>query len=296
MHIKDVYRPGQFTVSVEIFPPKTPKGNVSLFHTLDRLSPFRPAFVSCTYGAGGTTRDRTTELCVDIQKRYGVTAIAHLTCVGATCDELLERIHQANRTGIQNMMALRGDPSDGQTSFQPTECGLQHANELVSLIRKHYPQMGVGVGGYPEKHVEAPDPRTDLENLKRKVDAGADAVFTQLFYSNASFLDFRKRYERMGIDVPLVPGIMPVTEFARIKRITSLCGARFPNDLAAKLEAAQHDPQTQFDIGVDHAIQQCHDLIAQGVPGIHFYALNRSRACERILESIGKPSVQADCA
>ena len=195
----------------------------------------------------------------------------------------------ASEAGIQNIMALRGDPPQGQESFQQVEGGLSYANELVSLIREHSPNMGIGVAGYPEKHPEAPNLPTDLDNLKRKVDAGADAVFTQLFYENSNFFRFRDACRARDIAIPIVPGIMPITEFARIKRITSMCGAIFPTELASRLEAVQEDSAAQFEIGVNYAIEQCEQLLQAGVPGIHFYALNKSEACDRILAALGVP-------
>ena len=286
MRIRDIYQNGRFGLSIEIFPPKTTDGDEALLGTLQRLAPYRPAFFSCTYGAGGSTRTRTIDWCVQIQERFRTTATAHFTCVGSTREDLLAWLAQASESGIRNIMALRGDPPQGQESFTPVEGGLRNANELVSLIRERYPEMGIGVAGYPEKHIECPCPEIDLDNLKRKVDAGADAVFTQLFYQNRNFFEFRERYERAGIRVPLVPGIMPITEFARIKRITAMCGAVFPEDLAGRLEAVQDDKEAQFEIGVEHAVRQCRELIDEGVPGIHFYVLNRSQACERILDAL----------
>lgn len=286
MQIRDHYGSGKFGLSIEIFPPKTPAGDAALFETLDRLTAFRPGFISCTYGAGGSTSKRTVELCVEIQKRYEVSATSHFTCVGATRDELLDWLRFARQSGIGNIMALRGDPPAGQSDFKPVSGGLRYANELVALIRQHFPDMGIGVGGYPEKHPEAPDPETDLNNLKRKVDAGADAIFTQLFFVNENFFRFRDRCEAAGIRIPIVPGIMPVTEFARIKRITSLCGAVFPPELASRLEAVQTDEVAQFQIGVEWAIRQCRELVSRVVPGLHFYALNKSPACEAILKEI----------
>lgn len=286
MKLSDIYRPHSFGLSIEVFPPKTPEGDRSLYATLDRLAPYQPAFVSCTYGAGGTTSKRTVEICAEIQNRYGLTATAHFTCVGAKREELLEWLRFAQQHGIHNIMALRGDPPDGQETFTAVEGGLWYANELVGLIREHFPELGVGVAGYPEKHTEAVDAQTDLENLKRKVDTGADAVFTQLFYQNENFYRFRETYEAAGIDVPLVPGIMPITNFSRIKRITSMCGAIIPDELHSQLEAVQDDEQAQFEVGVGHAIAQCRDLIDHGVPGIHFYVLNKSQACERILGAL----------
>lgn len=286
MRIGEIYCGERFGLSVEVFPPKTPDGDAALYQTLQRLAPFQPAFVSCTYGAGGSTRSRTVELCVEIQRRFELTATAHLTCVGATRDELVEWLDDATHRGISNIMALRGDPPSDATSFRPVATGLAHANELVGLIRRWHHDVGIGVAGYPETHQEAPDPQTDLDNLKRKVDAGADAVFTQLFFVNEHFLDFRDRCAGAGIGVPLIPGIMPVTSFERIQRITSLCGAVFPEELAARLEAVRDDEAGQFDIGVEHAIRQCRELIDAGVPGLHFYVLNRSQACETILSAL----------
>jgi methylenetetrahydrofolate reductase (NADPH) len=207
--------------------------------------------------------------------------------VGSKRDELHEWLEIARAAGIGNIMALRGDPPQGATAFQPVEGGLRYANELVALIRKQHPELGIGVAGYPEKHPECCDASTDLANLKRKVDAGADAVFTQLFYANENFLKFRDAAQRGGIRVPIVPGIMPITEFARIKRITAMCGAVFPEDLASRLESVQDDAAAQFEIGVDYAIDQCRELIEAGVPGMHFYVLNKSQACERILDALG---------
>ncbi|WP_437228980.1 methylenetetrahydrofolate reductase [NAD(P)H] [Planctomicrobium sp. SH661] len=285
MRIKDIYARG-FGLSFEIFPPKTAQGDESLFEHLEKLKVHRPAFISCTYGAGGSTRSRTIELCQAIQDRFGSVATAHFTCVGSTVEDLEEWLRLVHSQGIRNIMALRGDPPVGQTEFKAVEGGLKNANELVSLIRKHYPDTGIGVAGYPEKHLEAPDYDIDLANLKRKVDAGADAVFTQLFFVNDHYFRFRDKAAQLGINIPLVPGIMPITEFSRIQRIVKMCGTDFPPELYSKLEAAQEDKEAQFEIGVDFAIQQCRQLMDKGVPGIHFYVLNKSEAVERILDGL----------
>lgn len=286
MRISEIYRPASFGLSIEIFPPKTTDGDVALFENLERLVKYQPAFISCTYGAGGSTRTRTVELCTEIQNRFQVAATAHFTCVGHTCEELREWLQYAKGQGVSNIMALRGDPPQGAGEFKPPVGGFSHANELVALIRSEFPTFGIGVAGYPEKHPAATDLASDMENLKRKVDAGADAVYTQLFYVNDNYYRFRDECGRLGIQIPIVPGIMPITEFSRIKRITSMCQTVFPNTLASRLEAVQDDKQAQFDIGVEFAIEQCRELIEEGVPGIHFYALNKSNACEMILDAI----------
>ncbi|MFM7058025.1 MAG: methylenetetrahydrofolate reductase [NAD(P)H] [Planctomycetota bacterium] len=286
MHLADVFQSRRFVLSIEIFPPKTAEGDAALQRSLLTLQKFQPAFLSCTYGAGGSTQDRTLAWCREIRRLLSLPAMAHFTCVGATIQDLVAWLASATEAGVNNIMALRGDPPAGQHAFQAVAGGLQHANELVTLIRQHFPQMGIGVAGYPEKHLEAPSLDADLANLKRKVDAGADAVFTQLFFVNDNFLRFRDRCDQLGIRIPIVPGIMPITDFARIRRITSMCGTVFPEDLAKRLEAVQEDSTAQFEIGVEHAVRQCEELRNSGVPGIHFYALNKSDACERILSAL----------
>jgi len=287
MQLNDIFSSSDFGLSIEIFPPKTEAGENALAKNLTRLVRYQPAFVSCTYGAGGTTQDKTLDWCDRLSSEFQQNTTAHFTCVGATREELVEWLNRAKERGVRNIMALRGDAPEGQDSFQAVEGGLTYANELVTLIRDHFgDQFGIGVAGYPEKHQEAPDEETDLANLKRKVDSGADAVFTQLFFNNDNFFRFRDRYQQAGINKPLIPGIMPITGFARIKRITAMCGAVFPEHLYQQLEAVQDDDQAQFEIGVEHAIKQCRELMDQGAPGIHFYVLNKSEACERILDAL----------
>ena len=289
--IRDVYSSGQFGLSIEIFPPKTAEGDESLRQTLREMTPYRPAFVSCTYGAGGSTSKRTVEWCREIQEQYHVPATAHFTCVGSTREQLIEWLQFAWAEGLRNIMALRGDAPAGQTEFRSTEGGLKFANELVTLIREQFPEMGIGVAGYPEKHPEATNPDIDFENLVRKVRCGADAIFTQLFFDNSSFFRFRERVNRSGLNVPCIPGIMPITEFARIQRITAMCGAAIPQSLASRLESVKDDKQAQYSIGVEFAISQCRELIDQGVKGIHFYILNKSQAGREILDGLGFPAV-----
>ncbi|QDV21688.1 5,10-methylenetetrahydrofolate reductase [Gimesia panareensis] len=293
MRISEIYRSGTFGLSVEIFPPKSESGDAELFRTLEDLVRYQPAFVSCTYGAGGSTSKRTIELCDIIQKQLQTTATAHFTCVGSTREQLLAWLQEAADVGISNIMALRGDPPKGEETFVPADGGLKYASELVTLIRENFPDMGIGVAGYPEVHPEALTPQADLENLKRKVDAGADAIYTQLFFNNQHFYRFQERCAQAGIDCPIIPGIMPITEFRRIQRIMSMCSSEFPADLVNRLEAAQDDLDDQFEIGVEYAINQCQELIDSGVPGMHFYVLNRSQACKRIFDALGWHEDQA---
>jgi methylenetetrahydrofolate reductase (NADPH) len=227
-----------------------------------------------------------------VRRRFGLPVASHLTCVGSTVDQLREYLAEAERRGIENIVALRGDPPKGETAFRAVEGGLTYANELVSLIRREFRQFGVAVAGYPETHREAPSPDVDLENLKRKVDAGADVVITQLFYDNRDFFAFRDRCRRLGIDVPIVPGILPVTNLAQIQRIASLCGARLPDDFVQLLAAHQESPEDQFQVGVQFAVQQVQELLDAGVPGMHFYVLNKSQATVQILRSVRLESRQ----
>jgi methylenetetrahydrofolate reductase (NADPH) len=209
-----------------------------------------------------------------------------LTCVGRTVGQLREYLQQARAENVENVVALRGDPPRGDATFRPVEGGLRYANELVALIRGEFPEFGIAVAGYPETHQEAPSPEVDLENLKRKVDVGADVVITQLFYDNDDFFRFRDRCRAAGIGVPIVPGLLPVTNFAQIQRITSLCGAKLPGEFVRRLESAGDDAGRQFAIGVDFATRQTQELINAGVLGIHFYVLNRSEAAAEVLRNV----------
>jgi methylenetetrahydrofolate reductase (NADPH) len=289
MKLSAAYGPGKFGLSFELFPPKTPQGEATLFEHVARLVEFSPSFITCTYGAGGSTRDTTLAIVVRVHREFGLPVATHLTCVGSTADQIRDYLRQASGAGVANVVALRGDPPRGDATFRPVPGGFSYANELVSLIRSEFAGLGIAVAGYPETHQEAPSAELDLVNLKRKVDAGADAVVTQLFYDNADFFAFRARCEQAGIQAPIVPGLLPITNFAQIKRITSLCGAKLPVDLVAGLEAAGDDAEKQFELGVDAAIRQTQELIDSGVPGIHFYVLNRSEAAARVLGEVRLP-------
>ena len=289
MKIVDMYGNGHFGLSFEIFPPKTEAGESQLLSALETLMVYRPSFVSCTYGAAGSTREQTLELTVKIRKTCGVTAVAHRTCVGSTIEEIRQWLKAATDLGIENIVALRGDPPKGQAEFKKPEGGLAYANELVTLIRQEFPHFSIAVAGYPETHQEAPSPAVDLANLKRKVNAGADAVITQLFYDNRDFLDFRRRYTEAGMTAPLIPGILPVVNLGQIQRITSMCGAKIPAAFVAELEAHRDDPDGQVGVGVRYAIRQCCELLDAGIPGLHFYLLNKAEATFRILQALKLP-------
>jgi methylenetetrahydrofolate reductase (NADPH) len=206
--------------------------------------------------------------------------------VGSTADELRTYLRETDRRGVENIVALRGDPPKGQTQFQAVEGGFRYASELIRLIHEEFPQFGVAVAGYPETHQEALSPQADLENLQRKVAAGGDVVLTQLFYDNADFFRFRTRCAEVAIDVPIVPGVLPVTSLSQIQRITSLCGARLPEDFVARLAAHDERPDEQFEVGVEYATRQVQELIDAGVPGVHFYVLNKSQATASVLRGV----------
>jgi len=287
MSLASRYAPGRFGVSFEVYPPKTEAGDGVLFRALESLAAFRPAFVSCTFGAGGSTRDRTLELICRIRDGFGVPVAAHRTCVEAGAAEVRDWLRRAEGMGIESIVALRGDPPQGAAVFTPRADGFAHAIDLVRLIRREFPHFGVAVAGYPEVHREAASPEADLARLREKVEAGADLVLTQLFYRNADFFRFRDRCAAIGIRVPIVPGILPILTLAQVQRITSLCGAALPAELIRRLEACADDPEGQAAVGVAHAIRQCQELVAAGVPGLHFYVLNKAEAPMQILRALG---------
>lgn len=286
MPLPALYFPGRVALSFELFPPKTEAGDVELFRHVEELVRHRPSYITCTYGAGGSTRTKTLDIVEQVRARFGLPVASHLTCVGSTIDQLREYLAAARQRGVEIVVALRGDPPQGETGFRPVAGGLRYANELVSLIRQEFPEFGVAVAGYPETHREALSPEADLDNLKRKVDAGADVVITQLFYNNADFFRFREHCQQRGIRVPIVPGILPVTNLAQIQRIASLCGARLPHDFVQALAAREGDAAGQFQVGVEFAIRQVQGLLDSGAPGMHFYVLNKSHATAQILGSV----------
>ena len=273
------------TFSFEFFPPKTPEGEANFERALTELAPLAPSFVSVTYGAGGTTRDKTVETVRHIRDELGLEAMAHFTCVGATTEELRGTLEEIREAGIENVLALRGDPPRGQSEWVASEGGLEFSHQLVSLLREDY-DFSIAAACFPETHIHATSPEDDLRYLKEKVDAGVDYLITQLFFDNELYFDFVGRARAIGIDVPIIPGIMPITGYGQIAKITSMCGATMPEHVLGVLDARHDDPQAVADFGVSYATMQCADLLAKGAPGIHFCTLNRSPATRSILSTL----------
>jgi methylenetetrahydrofolate reductase (NADPH) len=283
MRIVDAFGPGRPPViSFEFFPPRTPEAETRLFDTVARLAPLRPAFVSVTYGAGGTTRRLTRDIVTRIKREIGLEAMAHLTCLGHTADELADILDALTAAGIENVLALRGDPPKGQTTFIPTPGGFAHGSELAAFIHRQW-DVCIVSAAYPEKHLEAPDLETDLRHLKEKVENGARLLITQLFFEPQTYFTFVERARAAGIGVPIVPGIMPITNVSQIERFTSMCGASIPASLRELLAAARDDDAAVTAIGIEWARDQCRALLEGGAPGLHFYTLNRSHSTQEIL-------------
>lgn len=285
MSLQDFFQNDKLAISFELFPPKTSKGEAHLYKNVAALMEYAPDFITCTYGAGGSTRDKTLEIIEKVKSQFDIPVASHLTLVGSSKDDLRGYLTKAKNQGVDYIVALRGDPPRGETEFTQAEGGLRYANELVELINEEFSDFGVLVAGYPETHKDAVSPEVDLENLKRKVDAGADAVVTQLFYDNDDFYRFRDRCVAIGINVPIVPGLLPVTSLQQIKKITSMCASKLPQKFVEGL-AKSDDANDQYKAGVELAIEQTSDLIAGGIEAIHFYVLNKSQATSDILRAI----------
>lgn len=289
--VRDIYAAkgaaGRPVISFEFFPPKTEEGDRNLLEkTIPALLETNPDYCSVTYGAGGSTREKTLMIVDRIQKQHGLTAVAHLTCVCATQEQIRELLTQIRSLGVKNVLALRGDPPNGG-EFQPTSGGFEFSNQLVQFIREQG-NFCIGVAGFPEGHIACKEGKlVDWQHLKQKIDAGADFVITQLFFDNADFFAFREHMtKRHGVRIPLVPGIIPIQSGAQIKRFTALCGARIPASLAAKLEELGDDDAAVADFGIEYATRQCEELLRNGAPGIHFYTLNKARSTVSILKNL----------
>jgi methylenetetrahydrofolate reductase (NADPH) len=273
--------------SFEFFPPKSDEAGAQLEKTIADLQPLEPDYVSVTYGAGGSTREKTLDIVSRIKRDTGIESMAHLTCVGSTREELRSVLDRIVEAGVENVLALRGDPPKGQTTFVATEGGFRYASELTSFIADHYgDKLCIGGAGYPEKHIECGNPAVDLANLKQKVDSGASFLVTQLFFDNRRYFEFIDNARSHGITVPIIPGIMPITNAAQVERFTLLCGASLPFRLAAELDRRRDNPQAVMQLGIAHATAQCIELLQGGAPGIHFYTLNRSTATMQVLTAL----------
>ena len=268
-------------ISFEIFPPKTEEGVKNLFAELDVLVRYKPAFISVTYGAGGSTQEKTLDLALSIRERYGIQPLMHFTCVGAGKTDIQRHLDRVRALGLTDILALRGDPPKGQAGFVPAPDGFSYANELVKFIADQG-GFNIAAAGYPEKHPAAPDFDTDIRNLKRKIDAGAKLVLTQLFFDNQAFFRFSGALSSLGVAIPVIPGILPMTEPSQIEKMAQMCGAAVPESLAAALRSSS-DP---LQAGIDFAIKQCRELKEHGVRGFHFYPLNKAKAVSKVLDAL----------
>ena len=287
MRIDERLASGEPSFSFEFFPPRTDEGERNLGRALAELSRMEPTFVSVTYGAGGSPvqKRKTIDIVRSMKTNHGMEAMAHFTCVGATTGELRETLDLMRDAGIQNVLALRGDPPRGQSEWTATEGGLSYSRELIEMIREEY-EFAIGAACFPEVHIHATDAESDLRYCKEKVDAGARFLITQLFFENSVYREFVARAHDIGIDVPIVPGIMPITNADQVRRFTSMCGATIPTHLLRELGLRADQPDAVADFGVAYATLQCADLLAKGAPGIHFYTLNRSTATRAILGAL----------
>lgn len=286
MRIRELLATGTPAFSFEFFPPKTEEGGNHLLETIESLRELRPSFVSVTYGAGGSTQDLTIGLVQRIKQQFGIETMAHLTCVGANQEQISATLQRLRDGGVENVLALRGDPPKNQDHFERAEGGFGYASELAAFIREG--KWGFCVAGacYPERHTEAVSLDTDIENLKRKVEAGAEFLITQLFFDNQRYFDFVQKVRAAGIGVPVIPGIMPITNVDQVERFTKMCGATIPSPLIEELQQLRDRPEAVLSLGVAHSTAQCLDLLQRGVLGIHFYTLNKSAATRTILTAI----------
>ncbi|WP_461210151.1 methylenetetrahydrofolate reductase [NAD(P)H] [Desulfocurvus sp. DL9XJH121] len=288
MRIRDLMRRSGKFISLEFFPPKDPEDWPGFFETVARLKAVDPLFVSVTYGAGGGTQANTLEIVRRLRNEQGLTPMAHLTCVGASREKLHGFLDALEEAGVDNVLALRGDPPQGQTVFEASG-DFRHASDLVAFIRRHYPDMGVAVAGYPEGHPECATFREDFEFLKYKLDQGADCTITQLFFDNRLYWNFLERLSSMGVETPVIPGVLPVMSLQSAKRILSFCGASIPGKLLLDLERADAEggAKAAFEVGMAWAKDQVRGLLEGGAPGVHLYTLNRAEACLDLVNSLG---------
>jgi len=288
MKIKNLLDQNKFTLSFEVFPPKREGSIENLYSTIRELGELKPDFISVTYGAGGSTRGKTLEISSRVKNEFKMEVLAHLTCVQSTKEDIADILQALKKENVENILALRGDPPEGMDKFQKTEGGFDYANELVEFIRMRN-DFSIGVAGYPEGHVEAPSLQIDMINLKRKVDAGADFIITQLFFNNDAFYSFRDLAMELKINVPIIPGIFPILNYNQVKRISSLSGVKITSRLESKIEKNRDKPEEVEKYGIEYAIIQIENLLNSDIDGLHMYCMNRSQPIRKILTELSIP-------
>ncbi|MCA9409284.1 MAG: methylenetetrahydrofolate reductase [NAD(P)H] [Candidatus Omnitrophica bacterium] len=285
--ITDIFKTKNKTFSFELFPPKTEKGYENLIETIKELSALKPDFISCTYGAGGGSRDKTIDIVEHIEQKHQISGLAHLTCVLHTKEEIRKIVEKIDSRGIHNILALRGDPPQDQPDWKPGKDNFQYSSELCAFIREHFGEsFSIGVAGFPEGHLLSPNRDRDAEFLKIKIDSGADFVITQLFFDNKDYFSYLGRLRNLGMEKRVIPGILPITNYQSLLRFTKLCGASVPDKVKKIFEPIQDDPDATLKAGIDFAIAQCQRLLAGGAPGLHFYALNKIHPVDQILNAV----------
>ncbi|MDD3149589.1 MAG: methylenetetrahydrofolate reductase [NAD(P)H] [Candidatus Gastranaerophilales bacterium] len=293
MKLTQIYNNKDFIISFEVFPPKGDDVNQKIDLLIDELSvlsKFNPAFISVTYGAGGNTHERSFNISLKIKNELKINVVSHFTCVGAVKEDILTQIKYLENNGIRNILALRGDPPKGETKFIKPSGGFGYANELVEFIKKNT-DLSIAVAGYPECHPECENLEKDIMNLKRKIDLGGDVVITQVFYNNDVFFNFIEKTQKTGVNIPIIPGILPITSYAQIERMIELSGTKVPDKFKNKLEKYKDDKTATQEIGINYAIEQCEELINNQVKGIHFYTLNKAFATEKVLDNLSIPQL-----
>ena len=288
LRISDLHKSRDLVVSFELFPPRTPEAEAKLFdQAIPDMLKLEPAFFTCTYGAGGSTHDKTLEIVTRVKKTFNIDAASHLTCVGASRDELCKFLDQAKEAGVTNILALRGDPPEGDASFEPHPDGFEYAIDLIRLIESRG-GFDITVAGYPQGHPECSDKYLDWDRCAAKVEAGADMIVTQLFFDNEDFFAFKDYLvNKLGVTVPIVPGVLPILSAKQIRRFCSICGAVLPDRVEKRLNELQDDNAACRQYGIDLATEMCDELIRQGVPGFHFYTLNRAASTAAVMRNLG---------
>ncbi len=286
MKVSGALQKGQPTLAFEFFPPKTAEQEARLFEVIAQLKDFNPDYVSVTYGALGTSAGQSFRWVKDIKDKFGIAPVAHLTCVASSREDINTKVKELVNIGVENILALRGDIPEGLVEKASPADGCRHACELVAFIKELYPFICLGVAGYPEKHPEAPNLESDIKYLKRKVEAGADYIVTQLFFDNGVYFDFVRKCRDAGICVPIIPGIMPITNYKLLRKMTSICGASIPKELLTQLEKNQDDNEAIKKIGIEHAVRQCQELQDAKVPGLHFFVMNQAGPISEILKQL----------